>query len=240
VRNVVTDMRQKAGQKCTAARRILVPTELLEPVQAALVAELARIVVGDPEAPGVHMGPVATASQLRDVRAGINLLSEECDVVLGGADPLDGVGAEAGEGFFVRPTLLRLRDATIADKVHAYEVFGPCATLVPYDGGAEEAAAVVARGQGCLVSSVYADDRTWLSEFLMAAAPWNGRIVAINEKVADQALPPGMVLPGQVHGGPGRAGGGEELGGLRGLDFYTNRVAIQGDLGALRKILGSK
>ncbi len=240
VRNVVTDIRQKTGQKCTAVRRILVPTDLVDDVQAAIVEELGRITVGSPTEPGVQMGPVASASQLRDFRAGVALLSEEADVVTGGADPIQGVGAPEGKGFYVRPTLLRVRDSATAEKVHAHEVFGPCATLVPYDGTAAQAAALVAKGQGCLVSSVYADDRDWLADFLFAAAPWNGRIVAANEKVADQVLPPGMVLPNQVHGGPGRAGGGEELGGLRGLDFYTNRVAIQGDLGALRKILGAK
>ena len=240
IRNVVTDMRQKTGQKCTAVRRIIVPEDLIDEVESVLVEELSGIVVGVPTAKGVTMGPVATAGQLRDFRAGIALLSEECDVVTGGAEPIDGQEAPAGKGFYVRPTLLRVRDSATAEKVHAHEVFGPCATLVPYDGSAEAAASLVAQGQGCLVSSVYADDRSWFGDFLFAAAPWNGRIVAANEKVADQVLPPGMVLPNQVHGGPGRAGGGEELGGVRGLDFYTNRVAVQGDLGALRKILGAK
>ena len=240
VRNVVTDMRQKTGQKCTAVRRIMVPEALVAAVEEALGEELARIKVGVPTQQGVTMGPVATAGQLRDFRAGIELLSEECDIVLGGSGAIQGEGAPDGKGYYVRPTLLRVRDSATAEKVHAHEVFGPCATIVPYDGSAGRAAELVAQGQGCLVSSVYADDRAWFGEFLFAAAPWNGRIVATNNKVADQGLPPGMVLPNQVHGGPGRAGGGEELGGLRGLDFYTNRVAVQGDLGALRKILGAR
>ena len=136
------------------------------------------------------------------------------------------------------PTLLRARDSRAADRVHTREVFGPVATILPYDGTASEAAAIVALGQGSLVTSVYADDRAWMGEFLAGAATWNGRVVAINGKVADQGLPPGMVLPNQNHGGPGRAGGGEELGGARGLAFYMNRVAIQGDLGMLRKLYG--
>ena len=240
VRNVVTDMRQKTGQKCTAVRRLIVPEGLVTEVERALGEELSRVTVGVPTQAGVTMGPVATAGQLRDFRAGVALLSEECDVVFGGGGAIQGEGAPEGKGYYVRPTLLRVRDAGTAEKVHAHEVFGPCATIVPYDGSAARAAELVARGQGCLVSSVYADDRAWFADFLFAAAPWNGRIVAINDKVADQALPPGMVLPNQVHGGPGRAGGGEELGGARGLDFYTNRVAVQGDLGALRKILGAR
>jgi len=239
VRNVVKDMTQKTGQKCTAIRRVIVPEGVADDVVEALSAELAGVVVGDPEADGVGMGPVATAAQLRDFGSGVRLLSEEADVVLGGPDRIDGQGAPAGKGYFVAPTLLRVREGVEASRVHAHEVFGPCATVVPYDGSATSAATLVAKGQGCLVSSVYADDRGWMGEFLLSAAPWNGRVVAVSGKVADQALPPGMVLPHQVHGGPGRAGGGEELGGRRGLDFYMNRVAIQGDKGMLRKILGA-
>ncbi len=236
VRNVVTDIRQKTGQKCTAVRRVMVPTDKVDAVCDALVAELDRVVVGDPVDSAVHMGPVATASQLRDARAGIALLAEQCRIVRGGGDAVQGQGAPDGKGYYIAPTLLRALDANTADKVHQHEVFGPSATVLPYGGGAVEAAGLVARGEGCLVSSVYASDRDWMGDFLFAAAPWNGRVVAINDKVADQGLPPGMVLPDQVHGGPGRAGGGEELGGARGMDLYTNRVAIQGDLGHLRKI----
>lgn len=240
LRNLVTDLTQKTGQKCTAVRRILVPESVAGELADALVAELSRVVVGNPAADGVTMGPVATAGQLRDARRGIALLQEEADLLIGGADPVDGVGAPAGKGYFVRPTLLRARDTASARHVHAHEVFGPCATLLPYDGTAATAAALVAKGEGCLVSSVYAEGRDWLGAFLLDAAPWNGRVVAATDKVADQVLPPGMVLPNQVHGGPGRAGGGEELGGARGLAFYWNRTAIQSDLGALRAIFGVK
>ena len=239
VRNIVKDMTQKTGQKCTAIRRVMVPEGLADEVVSALSAELAGVVVGKPDADGVGMGPVATASQLRDFAAGVNLLSEEADVVVGGPGRIDGVGAPAGKGFYVAPTVLRLRDTASAQHVHQHEVFGPCVTVIPYDGTAATAAALVARGQGCLVSSVYVDEADWLEAFLMAAAPWNGRVVAVSGKVADQTLPPGMVLPNQVHGGPGRAGGGEELGGRRGLDFYMNRVAIQGDKGLLRRMFGA-
>lgn len=236
LRNLRTDIVQKTGQKCTAVRRIFVPEALVPALSAALVEELERVVVGDPSDEGVGMGPVATANQLRDVRAGIALLSAEAELLTGGAAPLDGRGVEAGQGYFVRPTLLLAKPGAAA--VHDHEVFGPCATLIPYSGEATEAAALVARGQGSLVSSVYGSDRDWLWSFLSGAAPWNGRVVVASDKVVDQVLPPGMVLPNQVHGGPGRAGGGEELGGLRGLSFYHNRVAIQGDKGELRKILG--
>ncbi|NOY25551.1 MAG: 3,4-dehydroadipyl-CoA semialdehyde dehydrogenase [Oligoflexia bacterium] len=249
LRNVVKDLVQKTGQKCTAVRRVLVPAHHLDDVVAALKEELAQVVVGDPRAPGVTMGPVATAAQLRDARAGIRRLSDQAQVVLGGTDRPDSTalkGVTAGKGFFIAPTLLVARNARAATQVHRHEVFGPCATVLPYAGAtdgstgntATEAAEIVALGQGSLVSTVYTNDRDWLGDFLLQAGPWNGRVMAISKKVADQATPPGMVLPSCVHGGPGRAGGGEELGGLRGLDFYTNRVAVQGDRGLLKKILG--
>ena len=147
-------------------------------------------------------------------------------------------GAPDGKGFYVAPTLLRAESAESAPDVHQHEVFGPCATVIPYNGEASEAARIVALGGGSLVSATYTDDRKWLKEFLFGAAPWNGRVLACTAKVADETLHPGMVLPNCLHGGPGRAGGGEELGGLRGLEFYTQRVAIQGDSGILSKILG--
>lgn len=239
VRAVITDMRQKTGQKCTAIRRVFVPADRVDDVVEALRAEMDQIVVGDPALSEVTMGPVATAAQVRDCRAGIQYLAEQAAVLQGGVEPVDGRGVEPGKGYFVAPTLLLARDAAGADRVHHREVFGPCTTILPYDGQAATASELVALGEGCLVSSVYGNDKAWLSDFLMAAAGWNGRVQVCSEKVADQVLSPGMVLANQVHGGPGRAGGGEELGGLRGLDFYTNRIAIQGDRGLLKKILGS-
>ena len=236
IRNIVKDMTQKTGQKCTAIRRVMVPEAIADSVAEALTEELARIKVGNPADSSVNMGPVATAQQLTDTRAGIELLSQQADIVCGGTAPVQGHGSPDGKGFFVSPTVLKARSAREATHVHQHEVFGPCTTILPYDGNAQEAADLVALGQGCLVSSVYTNERNWLGDFLMNAGPWNGRVQAVSKKVADQSLPPGMVLPNQIHGGPGRAGGGEELGGLRGMEFYTQRVAIQGDLGMLRKI----
>ncbi len=239
VRNIVKDMTQKTGQKCTAVRRIFVPEAIAGEVVEALVSELSRVTVGDPTQSGVDMGPLATASQLRDCRAGIKLLSEVTEIKCGGPEPISAVGVPDGVGYFIAPTLLFAASARDAAVVHRHEVFGPCATVLAYSGEAAEAAELVAMGQGCLVSSVYGSDRDWMADFLLAASCWNGRVVVCSDKVADQTLPPGMVLPNQVHGGPGRAGGGEELGGVRGLDFYTNRTAIQGDRGLLKKILGA-
>lgn len=237
VRNIVKDMTQKTGQKCTAVRRIMVPDEWADDLVEAISDDLSRVVIGNTADKSVSMGPVATKNQLKDVRAGIDRLAASTTIVCGGSDPVTGVGAPEGKGFFVAPTLLRAENADSAPDVHKYEVFGPCATVIPYNGEPEEAARLVALGGGSLVSATYTDDRKWLKRFLMNAAPWNGRVLAVTAKVADETFPPGMVLPNCLHGGPGRAGGGEELGGARGLEFYTHRVAIQGDSGILSKIL---
>lgn len=218
--NVGLDMCQKAGQKCTAVRRIFVPVDRVEEVKADLVAELGRFPQGAPGEKGVRLGPVAHSGAHADVRAGIQRLSEIADVVTGGAEP-------PRDGSFVSPTLMLARDPE-AEILHELEVFGPVATIIPYDGTVEKAIDLVNRGDGGLVVSAYSNDAKWSEAFVLGAAPYHGRIWMGSDRMAEQALPPGMVLPGLVHGGPGRAGGGEELGALRGLEFYTQRTAIQG------------
>ncbi len=240
LRNVVSDITQKTGQKCTATRRVFVPEAHADAFQEALSDALSGVVVGDPVVDGVTMGPVSTASQLRDVLAGIARLAESNRVVCGGPERVEGRGAPAGKGYFVAPTVLRARDADSAGPVHSLEVFGPCVTLVPYDGEPESAAALVARGDGSLVSSAVSDDRGWVERFALGAAPSLGRLLLLSSKVADQATAPGLVLPSLVHGGPGRAGGGEELGGERGILFYMQRTAIQGDSAVLGKLFAAK
>ena len=138
----------------------------------------------------------------------------------------------AGKGYFVRPTLLQAK-SNDTETVHELEVFGPCATILPYDGTAAQAGEIVNRGQGCLVSSIYSDDNAWVEEAVHVMAPWHGRLWIGSQKMAEQSIPPGTVLPAMVHGGPGRAGGGEELGGLRGCTFYMQRTALQGFKGQL-------
>ena len=142
------------------------------------------------------------------------------------------------DGCFVQPTLLVARE-TEAEVLHSLEVFGPVATIVPYDGSAAQAIDLVNLGGGCLVNSVYSNDAEWTEEYVLGVAPWHGRIWIASERMASQSLPPGMVLPGLVHGGPGRAGGGEELGGLRGLEFYMQRVALQGFKGFVEARFGA-
>jgi oxepin-CoA hydrolase/3-oxo-5,6-dehydrosuberyl-CoA semialdehyde dehydrogenase len=224
--NVALDMTQKTGQKCTAVRRILVPEEKVEAVRADLTAELLRVKVGDPSEKETRMGPLSSKGQLEDVRAGIGRLAREAHVACGGPDPI------RPKGWFVAPTLLVAREAGAA-AFHAEEVFGPVATILPYSGDAALAAELVRLGGGGLVASAYSNDPDWTERFVLAAAPWNGRLWIGSDKLQDQATPPGLVLPNMIHGGPGRAGGGEELGGERGLHFYMQRTALQGFKGTI-------
>jgi oxepin-CoA hydrolase/3-oxo-5,6-dehydrosuberyl-CoA semialdehyde dehydrogenase len=237
LRDVAKEITQKSGQKCTAVRRIFVPAERIEQVQADLAERLEAVKVGDPALPEVTMGPLATAQQRRDFRAGVAKLVESgARVVFGSATECAPIGADPEKGFFVAPVLLRADSPASAHAVHELEVFGPCATLMPYER-AEEAVELVARGGGGLVASVYGDDRDLLATLVVGLAPHHGRVLVGSKKVADQAIAPGLVLPSCVHGGPGRAGGGEELGGQRGLRFYMQRCAVQGDRALLDKIL---
>ncbi len=227
VREVLKDLTQKAGQKCTAIRRIFVPRESLEGVRDDLRRGYAGVRVGDPAVKGVQMGPVATASQLKDVREGVAALAAHGRFVHGDGGPGELVGA-TDEGYFVGPTLIEVSGIDEGGPVHDLEVFGPVQTIVPYDGSAEEAVRGVSRGQGGLVASVYTDDKRFAADVVMGLAPFHGRLHIGSSKIADHSTGPGTVLPQLIHGGPGRAGGGEELGGLRGLDFYMQRTAIQG------------
>ena len=240
VGDVVRDMTQKTGQKCTAIRRVYVPKDRVGAVLELLGERLSGIKVGNPASEDVTMGPVSTAQQLRDVRAGIEKLASVAKVVRGGAGAVDGIGAPAGKGFFVQPTLLHCEQPKAGDAVHEHEVFGPCATVMPYDGTGADAARLVAAGGGGLVSSVYTDDKDFLKATVLGIAPFHGRVTVGSTKVAGQTVPPGTVMPSLVHGGPGRAGAGEELGGRRGLQFYMQRTALQGDRALLETVLGKR
>ncbi len=230
--NVVLDMTQKAGQKCTAVRRILVPSDRVESVVAELADRLSGMTVGDPADERTRVGPLASRAQFDSVTAGITALAKATKAACGGpsrAHP---------RGWFVAPTLMVAADAH-APIVHADEVFGPVATVLPYDGTSAAAADVTNLGGGGLVAAVYTDDREWCDDVVLGIAPWHGRVWTTNDKVAAQSLPPGMVLPATIHGGPGRAGGGEELGGLRGLAPYLQRTALQGYQGWLARSFGA-
>ncbi|HLS87361.1 MAG TPA: 3,4-dehydroadipyl-CoA semialdehyde dehydrogenase [Burkholderiales bacterium] len=226
LKDVVRDMTQKAGQKCTAIRRILVPQALLAEVEADLAELLGRLKIGDPADEEVRMGPLANASQLQDAIAGVARLASQGKLVIG-------TGARHGtRGFFLAPTLLRAGpDATA---VHEHEVFGPVATVIACDGNAAE---IVTRGNGGLVSSVYSEDQAFIEAVVAELAPYHGRLFLGHPKI-ELSPGPGTVLPQLVHGGPGRAGGGEELGGPRGLAFYLQRVALEGSRPVIQKLIG--
>ncbi|MHC4261884.1 MAG: 3,4-dehydroadipyl-CoA semialdehyde dehydrogenase [Planctomycetota bacterium] len=231
--NIVTDMTQKAGQKCTAVRRILVPEAMVEQVTEDLTADLSRQAVGDPTDSSTRVGTLTSMGQFQEVRAGIQRLAEGGKVVCGGAD------AVSEKGFGIAPTLIVAVDGE-ASVFHEFEVFGPVASILPYSGDAAKAVELVNRGGGGLVASVYSDDTKWTQEVALGIAPWHGRVWLGSARLEGQATPPGLVLPMSIHGGPGRAGGGEELGGLRGLDFYLQRTAIQGFQGLVQKRFGQR
>lgn len=235
VRQVAREITQKGGQKCTATRRLVVPTALVERVQSDLAEELARTKAGDPRIEGVRLGPLVSAAQKRDVLDGIEAFEQAgLRLVLDGRKPTLESGSE--QGCFVGPTLFVCDQPEQTLLPHEREIFGPVSTLMAYETPAD-AVTLVALGEGSLVTSVYSDDRAFLAEVLLGVAPYSGRVYVGSKKIADQATPPGAVLPSCIHGGPGRAGGGQELGGLRGLAFYMQRAAFQGDRALLDKIL---
>ncbi len=227
VREVAREITQKAGQKCTAVRRILVPANDADRVQDALADRLGRTVTGDPADESVRMGPVATRAQLDAVLEGIAALAREARIVVGSGRRADGAGVPAGRGFFVQPTLLRTDDPDAATAVHEREVFGPVATLMAYDGTSKRASELVARGGGMLVHSVYAHDPEWTAGFLAHGGAHAGRLYIGSSESAPESMGSGIAWPHSQHGGPGHAGDGAELGGIIGLRLYMQRVALQ-------------
>jgi oxepin-CoA hydrolase/3-oxo-5,6-dehydrosuberyl-CoA semialdehyde dehydrogenase len=218
LKDVVRDTTQKAGQKCTAIRRVLVPAAHAATVRDDLAGLLGATKVGDPAQEDVRMGPLTSAAQLAEVRAGIEALGREGKLAAGGAQAL------FPRGYFVAPTLVEFASGAPAEAVHAREVFGPVLSILPYEG---DPSPIVAKGGGGLVCSLYSEDAAWLEETVGTIGPHHGRIFIGHPKI-ELSPGPGTVLPQLVHGGPGRAGGGEELGGARALAFYLQRVAVQG------------
>ncbi len=229
IRDVHRDMIQKAGQKCTAIRRVLVPSDDLQRVREQLSERLAETRIGDPSLDGVRVGPLATLRQRDDVRAAVHKLLSRSRIAWGKLEGFEVEGASATQGAFVAPLLLEADDPSADHPVHHVEAFGPVATLIAYGGSPRQAASLVAAAHGSLVTSVYGDDRERVAELVLELLPLNGRVVVTDAKVADRAPGPGTVLPELVHGGPGRAGGGEELGGARGMALYQQRTAVQGN-----------
>ena len=233
VKEVAREMTQKAGQKCTAIRRALVPAGIADAVSEALEARLAKTTVGNPRNEAVRMGPVVSKSQQAAVEDAIAVLAKEATMVTGeGLDPVD---ADVEAGAFVAPTLLRCDDPKNGNAVHEVEAFGPVSTLMPY-ASADEAFALTARGGGSLAASVFTGDEAFARQAALGIGAHHGRVLIVDESVAKSSTGHGIVMPMCVHGGPGRAGGGEELGGLRGLRFYHQRFAVQGNVDRLQAI----
>ncbi|MFH5821919.1 phenylacetic acid degradation bifunctional protein PaaZ [Georgenia sp. AZ-5] len=223
---VVHEMTCKAGQRCTAIRRVLVPEARLDEVAGAIAERLARVVVGAPGAEGVTMGALAGQAQREEVLAAVGRLRAAATVVTGGAAPAEAVGADPRTGAFVAPTLLRADDADRAE-VHTVEAFGPVATLLGYRDTAH-AVDLLARGGGSLVASVVSRDPDVVRELVTGAAPHHGRVLVLDRDSAGESTGHGTPMPQLVHGGPGRAGGGEEEGGLRAVAHHLQRTAVQG------------
>lgn len=225
VREVVREMTVKSGQKCTAIRRILVPTAVYGAAADAIAAKLAGVTVGNPRSEGVRMGSLVSQAQLQAVLEGIATLSAHTEVLHDGRNqPL--VDADPDIAACIGPVLLGARDADRAAAVHDMEVFGPVATLLPYRD-MDHALALAQRGQGSLVTSLYGADDAALAHAAVQVAASHGRVHVITPDVAQTHTGHGNVMPMSQHGGPGRAGGGAELGGLRALDFYHQRSAVQ-------------
>jgi len=227
VKECVKEMTIKAGQKCTAVRRIIVPENLLDEVQAAIAARLATTKIGDPSAEGVRMGSLATKLQVERVRANVDLLAQSQQIVYGHLDDFEVLGASKDAGAFFPPVLFRNEHPFTSTAVHDIEAFGPVATIMPYKD-LDAAIELAKMGKGSLVSSIVTPDNQEAVNYVIGAASMHGRILVLNEACAKESTGHGSPMPLLTHGGPGRAGGGEEMGGKRGVLHYLQRTAIQG------------
>ena len=226
VKQLVTEMTVKAGQKCTAIRRALVPENLVDDVIRAASERLAAITVGNPADESVRMGALAGIDQRDEVLKSIRALTKSATIVFGDPDSVEVVGADAVSGAFLSPILLHAADKT-APEPHDIEAFGPVSTIIGYSDAAD-AVALAARGKGSLVASLVTKDAELAGEIVRGLAPFHGRVLVLNSEDARESTGHGSPLPVLVHGGPGRAGGGEELGGIRGVLHHMQRTAVQG------------
>ncbi len=227
IKEVTHEMTSKAGQKCTAIRRIIAPSAIAGEVVAALSTALGQIRIGHPGNKDVDMGALASQGQRDEVRERVAELSLQADVVYGGTDDFEVIDADASKGAFFMPTLLHCEKPMTSNAVHSVEAFGPVSTVLPYDN-LDEAIELSRLGEGSLVGSVITNDNDVARELVLGTAAYHGRMVVINRHCAAESTGHGSPLPHLIHGGPGRAGGGEEMGGIRGVLHYMQRTAIQG------------
>jgi 3,4-dehydroadipyl-CoA semialdehyde dehydrogenase len=235
VAEVVREMTVKAGQKCTAIRRILVPAPIAGLVAEGIRARLSGIRVGDPRGAGVQMGPLISKAQQQSVRNGLEQLARESRVIFSLGKDFCPPDVDPAVSAFVSPTLFAHDDPAAACAVHTVEVFGPVATLLPYRT-LEEAARIAEMSGGSLVASIFSDDPQVIESLALDVAPTHGRVHAVSTEVAAAQTGHGNVMPMSLHGGPGRAGGGQELGGLRALRFYHQFSALQGPSRLLQNV----
>ncbi|GAA2439201.1 phenylacetic acid degradation bifunctional protein PaaZ [Actinomadura vinacea] len=236
VKQLVAEMTVKAGQKCTAIRRALVPGHLMDEVAEAARERLSRITVGNPASPDVRMGALVSLDQREEVRRSLKALLDAARPVYGDPETVQVVDADAERGAFLSPILLRADDTGRAEP-HEVEAFGPVSTLLPYRDTAH-AVELAARGRGSLAGSVVTADPVFAREIVLGAAPWHGRLLVLNGEDAKESTGHGSALPALVHGGPGRAGGGEELGGIRAVVHHMQRTAVQSGPAMMTELTG--
>ena len=235
IKEVVREVTTKAGQKCTAIRRIIVPEEMVEDVQIALGKRLKGTTLGDPSIKEVRMGPLAGIAQRNEVREKVQLLSKSQSIVIGDIDHFEVMGADKEKGAFLPPLIFLNNDPFNKTDCHNVEAFGPVSTIIPYKN-IDAAIALARLGKGSLVASVVTADDDIAKEIVLGAASMHGRILVLNNDCAKESTGHGSPMPMLVHGGPGRAGGGEEMGGKRGVMHYLQRTAIQGSPTTLTRI----
>lgn len=227
LKEVRREMTTKCGQKCTAIRRIFVPTDKLEDVQIALGKALSQTTIGNPLNEKVRMGSLAGESQREEVKAQVQKLLASSQIIYGSLDSVEVIDADATKGAFMSPLLLLNEDPFHSKEVHEVEAFGPVSTLMPYQH-IDDAISLAKMGKGSLVSSIVTADKKIAKQYVLGAGTYHGRILVLNNDCAKESTGHGSPLPLLVHGGPGRAGGGEEMGGIRGVKHYMQRIAIQG------------
>lgn len=227
IKEVTKEITVKAGQKCTAVRRIIVPENLIDEVQQAVASRLASVKIGDPSVEGVRMGSLATMSQVEAVKESVLQLAKSQEMVYGDLDNFDVIGADRQKGAFFSPILFRNNDPYTHTDVHEIEAFGPVATIMPYKS-LDNAIELAKMGKGSLVSSIVTPCNKEATDYVVGAASMHGRILVLNKECAKESTGHGSPMPLLTHGGPGRAGGGEEMGGKRGVLHYLQRTAIQG------------
>jgi len=237
IKEVRKEMTVKAGQKCTAIRRIIVPENLVEDVQISLGKALDKVTIGDPRLKEVRMGSLVSHQQVQAVRDSVNDLSKEAQIVYGDLDKIETIGADAKKGAFISPILFRADNPLENSVIHEREAFGPVSTIMPYKN-LDEAILLAQMGKGSLVSSIATNDDKIAKDYVVNAASHHGRILVLNRESAKESTGHGSPLPYLVHGGPGRAGGGEEMGGMRGIKHYLQRTAIQGSPTTITEITG--